>query len=579
MATAQPSLRKWRATVRRRASAAVLHTERPDVPGASTEELKSLAALGGLVRALVGAVPVEWPEDVRRWVIAAEPWTDCRDGVDALLRAGVDPLAEAYTALISPENRRRLGTVFTPTALVKHMVSTSRSALGRAPEVVIDPGAGVGAFTLAAAKAFPSARILAADINPVTLGLLGARVTLEHAQHDAVTAEVKLLHRDFLAALDDLLADAPAGPVLVLGNPPYTRVQSLPRDYRAELAGRSRSNLTSGHANLAVVFQALTLERLRPGDASCMVIPGSVAYTRAARDLRQELWSTPRAVEVERWPAQTRAFIGHNVQAAVVTIGPQKRYRKPPPLRLRRSEFNESGAVRNLESWELPRKGDSPDNWYFNPLGAADAEDAPRLATIATVRRGVATGANRLFFAESDYAARLPADVLTRGVLSLRFFSEDVLTSESFDNNPDGCRWLLVIPPSRKLDQPLWDYMMRDATVKERYLCQQRKPWWSITDLPRPSILVSPLAKTRFKIVENEIGAVPSNNLIGITPHVAESAPALAGWLRSDAGQAELLRVSRRYHGGSHKVEPGDLRRSELPPSVAAHRQLSLPAE
>jgi adenine-specific DNA-methyltransferase len=558
------SLRAWRAQVRTIAAAVPATTKTPDVPGATKEELKSLAALGGLASALVGEVPIDWPEDVRRWATSTKPWVNFEDSFDALTRLEIDPLAEAYTALISAENRRRLGTVFTPTALVTHMITASRRVLGEAPDVVIDPGAGVGAFTLAAAKAFPSARILAADINPVTLGLLGARVTIARQQRDDVT-EVELLHRDFLAALDDLLAEEPTGPVLVLGNPPYTRIQSLPKDYRAELAERSKWNLTSGHANLAVVFQALTLERLRPGDASCMVIPGSVAYTRAARDLRQELWTTPRAVEIERWPAQTRAFIGHNVQAAVVTIGPQKQYRKLPPLRLRRSAFNESGTVRNIESWDLPREGEAPDNWYFNPIGVSDADDSARLSTIAAVRRGVATGANRLFFVENDDAARLPADVLTRGVLSLRFFAEDMLTAKSFDDDPDGCRWLLVIPPARKLDRRLRDYVMRDITVSQRYLCQQRKPWWSITDLPRPSILISPLAKTRFKVVENEIGAVPSNNLIGITPHAAENAPTLARWLRSDAGQAALLRVSRRYHGGSHKIEPGDLRRVELP--------------
>lgn len=76
-------------------------------------------------------------------------------------------------------HRPRSGTFFTSRVLVKHMLTTGQRLIGQAPDVVVDPGAGVGAFSLAAASRWPGARVIAVDINLVTLGLLAAR--LDHA--------------------------------------------------------------------------------------------------------------------------------------------------------------------------------------------------------------------------------------------------------------------------------------------------------------------------------------------------------------------------------------------------------------
>jgi hypothetical protein len=46
----------------------------------------------------------------------------------------------------------------------------------------------------------------------------------------------------------------------------------------------------------------------------------------------------------------------------------------------------------------------------------------------------------------------------------------------------------------------------------------------------------------------------------------------LAAWLRSEAGQRQLLRASRRYHGGSHKLEPGDLKCLRVSAELAISR-------
>jgi adenine-specific DNA-methyltransferase len=542
------------------------------VPGASAVEARQLAALGGVAAALVTPKDIEiWPESVRVWAAAAPVPPDAlMSTIRAKLASGDDALGEAYNACICAEHRRKLGTVFTPDILVDHMVGMAKNLLGDTPPAyVIDPGAGVGAFSIAAARSWPTAHVVAVDTNPVTLGLLAARFAYERAGDHRLRdrrGTVQLLLEDFLDVLVPLMQEA-NGPVLVLGNPPFTRTQALERDYKTRAANLGGGLITSGHANLATLFQAATVTALRPDDASCMVLPGSVMFTRASRDLRQALWDAERDVEVQRWPAATRAFIGRNVQAAVIAIGPE-RSRARPPLRLARAVLANS-EVEITERWSLPRNGVPPGNWFRQQTYDQGDGDFIPLTEIARVRRGVATGANRVFFVSDEIAGRLPESVLLPGVRSLRRFEEAILDSLAHRTfgPPDEDRWLLAIPADHPLDGALRRYVEEHADAARGHLARGRDLWWSITDLPRPDILVSPLSKDRFKIVLNAVGAVPSNNLFGISMNAGDGV-ALARWLASERGQDALRALSRRYHGGSHKLEPGDLRRLQVPRQI-----------
>lgn len=312
-----------------------------EVPGASDDERCQLAVLGGLAAALGYEAAPEWPDAVARWAFhAPRPPKPLINLVECAFRTGLDPLAEAYNASISAANRRRLGTVFTPEDVVEHMLDLVDEQLGGPPAAVIDPGAGVGAFTLAASRRWPSARVIAIDINPVTLGLLGARLAWERREDSALRkATVELRLADYMEQLPRVFADDERGPVVALGNPPYTRTQALPAEYKHRASELAAGMITSGHANLAILFQALTLAHLRPGDLSCMVLPASMVFTRAARDLRAAMWKSSRPVTVHRWPATRRAFIGREVQAAVVLIGPESN--RSGPIQLARVETHD----------------------------------------------------------------------------------------------------------------------------------------------------------------------------------------------------------------------------------------------
>jgi adenine-specific DNA-methyltransferase len=545
----------------------------PDVTGASAEERQILGALGGVAAGVAGDRIAGWPEPVRRWAEQApKAPPEFIEAVCEGLGTRTDPLSALYDVSISSAHRRRLGTVFTPAPVVDHMLDLAADTMSGAPARVVDPGAGVGAFTIAAAKRWPVARVVAVDVNVVTLGLLAARIAFEvdaESEEAASLSRIELVLGDYLDQLGQL--KGARGSVLTLGNPPYTRIQELPSEYRARAARLCDGIIDSGHANLAVLFQAATLSYMRDQDASCMVLPGSVGYTRASRGLREALWHSRRPVTMQRTPATTRPFTGRSVQAAILVVGPVETKRSP--IQLARVQFDGDPAVL-LEDWERERGEEEPANWFW-PRNVDVIENTVPLTEIAVVRRGIATGANAMFFLTDAKAARLPDGVITPAVPTLRRFTGDEMDKAAHAawGDEETKRWLLAIPRDLPIAGELRAYVEQfEDEVSKRFLPSKRQPWYSITDLSRPDLVIAPLAKTGFKVVKNAVRAVPSNNLFGITMRNGADSRRLAAWLRSGDGQRELLRASRRYHGGSHKLEPGDLKRVRVPAELAISR-------
>jgi adenine-specific DNA-methyltransferase len=542
----------------------------PEVAGADPSELSFLAALGGLAAEIGGDHLDRWPEPCRLWARSGPtPPAELVEEVGIELGAHADVLAALYNACISAKSRRRLGTVFTPRAVVDHMVGLVDAELPEGPSVVLDPGAGVGAFSISAARRWPSARAVAIDINPVTLGLLATRLAFEidaNPEDASIYENIELRIGSYLDLFGEVYERAD-GPVAALGNPPYTRIQQMPTADRRLALELSANVIDSGHANLATLIQAMTLERMGPHDVSCMILPGSFGFTRAARGLRRAFWGSGRPLTVERWPAAQRLFVGHSVQAAIVCAGQARE--DPGPLRLSTVELK-SGSVRESASGTAPRAGEEPSDWLTLAEGSA-VEDSVALGSLAKVRRGVATGANQMFFLDDLTARRLPEDSYVAGVASLRGFDGTDLDAKSHQGlgGAGGRRWLLAISADAKLEGELKRYVDSfEVEVKDRHLPSKRPVWYSLSLPAPPALLVSPLSKGEFRIVANQIGAIPSNNLFGIYPTGDDELRRITEWLRSTAGQEELRRVSRRYPGGSYKLEPAALASVRIPRSA-----------
>lgn len=485
--------------------------------------------------------------------------------VDAELKSpGRDVLALVYEQLVSGSNRRRLGTFFTPDSVVALMLDRAEAVLG-VPDEVIDPGAGVGAFTVAARRRWPadSTRVTAVDVNAVTLGLLAARC------HVLGLGPVELVHDDYLSWVGGR-ESGNFGSRLLLGNPPYTRHQELTAKIKETARASAGSLVDSGLAGLSAYFLGSSLRALQDDDALCFLLPGSWTEARYGRPLRDAVWAAhKRAVELHAFPASCEVFPGTMVTAMLVIVGPKQRRRQR--LTTHQASLG-SDMSRTTTGTVRPRTGATPADFgrWLWPQRSTRHGATVDLNTLARVRRGVATGANQFFFLDDTRAGDLPGSALQPALRRLRHADSDVLDAESHAAIGDAGlpRWLLALWDEKALEDDEVQYLLsrgKQQGVHLGYLTSDRKDWYIVERIEPPHILLGLASKGRLRAVRNDIRAIPSNSMYGIYLTDIELAGPLVAWLNGSEGQLALKVVGRHYSNGLIKLEPRAVLRVAVP--------------
>jgi len=195
---------------------------------------------------------------------AGRPWsTPALAAVRDQIRAGEDPLGQAFCALRGPAGRRPLGQTFTPPLIIASMIAWAEGT-GIRPARVVDPGSGSARMLLAAGRRWPQAALVGVEIDPAA-AILG-RASLAAAGFAGRSA---VLLGDYRSAC----LPAADGPTLFLGNPPYVRHHQIAAAGKEWLrrAAREQGVPASGLAGLHAHFFLATARHAAPGDLGVLI--------------------------------------------------------------------------------------------------------------------------------------------------------------------------------------------------------------------------------------------------------------------------------------------------------------------
>lgn len=503
-------------------------------------ELESLSKHPKLVSALTTPKKIQIPHTIResfRKLLQNDPTSH---------------LAAMYASVVKAENRRRLGTFFTPREEAISMVKEFSKSFTK-PNQVVDIGAGVGVFSEAANSEWPGASIYAVDVNPVTLGLQAVSLSARGER------DISLVLDDFANWLDTF---DPSGPTLYLGNPPYTRWQLIPDELRDGLI-EAVSGLVGASANLSTLFLAMTLKKLRPEDSLCLIVPAGWMSAKYARHLRAYV-RKQKFRRVTLRLADSWRFDGAIVDAVVVEIGPTMSEIQP----LRVMDWIGKRVIQ-VEREDEP-EGPFP-RLATNQRETLLTENSISMKDVARVRRGLATGANDFFVVNESKASQIgiPSERLRAMARRLRSGDSDKapLVEKSF---------LIVLGDyikgaNKKIDAAIMQ--AEKVGTDKGYLCSARKTWFDVSaEIQQPDVIISALGRKRFHIYDNVEKFAITNNLFGLYWHenVSSSQKAtVIEWLQSSGGQMSLA------NGAS--VEANGLLR--LSPRAVGHMRVPFRAE
>jgi hypothetical protein len=475
-------------------------------------------------------------------------------------------------AAAARESLREKGQFWTPPWVADAMVAY---CLGGGARTLFDPAVGAGAFLVSAKSAVARRRS--------RLRLAGCETdvrALEQARANGLT------HADLrnVSVADFPVAHAGGPYEAIVANPPYVRHHRLNRTYKSKLRALSQRVLgrpLDGRAGLHVYFLLRALDLLAPNGRLAFIVPADTVEGVFAPRLTEWIGRTFRIDAVVTFDHAATPFPGVDTRALILFISRRPPRRTLAWARCSRTDDALAGFVR---SGFRARHGVTTTSRVLSEAlrtglsrEPAPLANGPVLGDYATVRRGIATGANEFFFLTKEAArkARLPRSLLLPAIGRTRDVPGDTVTRDTLrDLDARGRPTLLFSPNGAAHQAPAvraYLHVGQRLGLPQRALIRTRHPWYRMETRNVPPFLFAYLGRRRARFIRNEAGVVPLTGFLCVYPHRTSPRDLARLWrVLSDPRTVDNLKlVGKSYGAGAIKVEPRALERLPIPVPLA----------
>lgn len=519
------------------------------------EGVSSLDELARISAALIGDTAGLSVEELELLDGDASASPDLVAQARSLILAGGDPLGSLYCRIHSREDRRPLGQTYTPGPIVEAMVKWA--AEQGMPERIVDPGSGSGRYLLAAAEAFPQAKVLAVEVDALSALMVRANIAVRGLDE---RAEVHV------GDYRNLELPEIEGQTLYIGNPPYVRHHQIDPEWKAWLTrtAKARGFKASALAGLHVHFFLATAELGRAGDRGAFITSAEWLDVNYGSLVRQLLLDGLGGESLHVIDPKVEPFDDATTTGAITTF---KVGAPPESMRVRRvDEVADLGDLSGGRKIGRDRLAESSRWSVLTRVTPKVPEGYVELGEICRVHRGAVTGSNATWV-QTRAGLALPERVLFPSVTKAR---ELFGAGERLDSTA-GLRVVIDLPT--ELDEFDADELKginkflraaKRAGVPDGYIASKRRAWWSVGLRAPAPILATYMARRPPAFVRNLGQARHINIAHGLYPRQDLSdgvLDTLGEYLRTKVS----LDQGRVYAGGLTKFEPKEMERIVVP--------------
>ena len=475
------------------------------------------------------------------------------------LALGSDPLGDLYCTENSSGVRRDEGITLTPPPVVEWMVAHAQRR-GKGVVRIVDGGAGTGRFTLAAAKAFPNAEIIAVEQNGTLSEILCRNVGAL-----GLAKRVKIINGDFR----DLALPRIEGRTLFIGNPPYVRHHDIEPAwkhwYQTQMAGLGVK--ASQLAGLHLHFFAKALSNAHAGDLVFFITAAEWLEVGYGKPLRDLILANTSIAEITLLDREAQVFDDAMTTSTLTllevgTLSDGISFRTADsieslthPNGFARFSFNECSRAKRWTDLLHPGAND---------IGFAGALE---LGELFRVHRGQVTGMNSVWV-EGHYNNPLPAGVcfsaITRArdllALPTARLRDAALLRRVIDIPED----FTAFPEHERVQISNFLKWAQTHDAHRGYIASHRKPWFHVNLRPPAPIVMTYMARRSPRFVRNVCEARLINVAHGLYPRIPipmRLLDTLTDWLNANVS----VHSGRTYSGGLTKFEPGEVMRLKIP--------------
>ena len=390
--------------------------------------------------------------------------------------------------------RNKLGQFATPGALADEILEYSFALLPKASEVsFLDPGMGTGAFYSAFRNTFPENRISDA---------LGFEID-SHYNNPASklwsNSSLTLIHGDFTKQVPNPRFN------LIICNPPYVRHHHLENAEKARLqrvSFQASGMKLSGLAGLYCHFIGLSHAWMKEGGIAGWLIPSEFMDVNYGREIKRYLLNEVTLLSIHRFDPNDVQFSDALVSSAVVF------FKKSFPQTDHLVTFSFGGTLLKPRLSSKIQADDlaNESKWTRFPKDKVRIkENNPTLSDFFQIKRGIATGDNGFFILNREQieSRGLPIEAFKPILPSPRYLPENEILADS-SGLPLIERQLFVLDTKLPISEikeiypSLFEYLeqAKSRGTLERYICLNRKPWYSQDNRPPPPIVCTYLGRS-----------------------------------------------------------------------------------
>jgi adenine-specific DNA-methyltransferase len=480
------------------------------------------------------------------------------DSIVASIRRGEDPLGQAYCRIKSPAARRGSGQTFTPPDIVATMLAWARSQRRKITRIV-DPGTGTGRYARAALEAFPEARAVSVELDPVVAVLLRANL-----EASGLSERCELVVGDYR----DLQLPSIEGSTLFIGNPPYVRHHQISSEWKEWYCAGLKSYGASGTqlAGLHLHFFLKTCMLARAQDLGCFITAAEWLDAGYGSALRELLTGPLGGVAVFVAEPELRLFDDALASGAITAFAPGAAAKH-----IRFSRFSSLPAARNLAGGRKVAIADAQAELSWSALYAKSAQrtgiDQAELGEFFRISRGQLTGKNSVWVRGRE-TPELPARFLIPTITK----AVDIIGApDAVIDKKQALKAVISLPTDLKSLTPAErtqvDAFLRWACAQgadKTYTAKHRSRWYHVRLDARPPIVMTYMRRGPPVFAQNKAAASLLNIAHGLFPKVPLSerkCAALVAWLNDNVDAAS----GRVCAGGLIKFEPSTAMKIKIP--------------
>jgi len=477
------------------------------------------------------------------------------------------------------EERNIMGQFSTPSILANHVLIHAKNIFPKRGKVrFLDPAFGTGSFYSALNNVFPESRI-------------EAGTGFEIDEHYGNPASKLWEETDLNYQLADFTKQNPPAEDekynLIICNPPYVRhhhINGQKERLQAKAFEAAKMKL-SGLAGLYCHFMAIAHPWMKKNGIAGWLVPSEFMGVNYGQAVRDYLLNEVTLLQIHRFDPGDVQFDDALVSSAIVW------FKNKQPSGNHKVKFTYGGTIdkpileKDISLAALAKEK----KWIRFPLsGEREESNAPKLSDFFSVKRGIATGDNKFFvLTKKQIEDRdLPLEQF-RPILPSPRHLDSIEVKADKDGYPHIQNQLFVLDCKLPFDEvrqvypKLYSYLEEgiQSGVSERYLCKNRKIWYSQENRPESRFYCTYIGrsdkegKKPFRFVLNRSKAIVANSYLILypKPHLEkeiEKNPELNEQLLEALNQITgkaMLDEGRVYGGGMHKMEPKEL--SNVPAS------------